>query len=42
MSYRRWEKIELQQLRADHVDEWLGQLAGKLAATTLREIHGVL
>ncbi|MFI9843822.1 tyrosine recombinase XerC [Nonomuraea sp. NPDC051941] len=35
-------KIKLQQLRADHVDEWLDQLAGKLATTTLREIHGVL
>ncbi|MEU7863898.1 site-specific integrase [Nonomuraea sp. NPDC049141] len=35
-------KIKLQQLRADHVDEWLDQLAGKLATTTLREIHGAL
>ncbi|MEV6149648.1 site-specific integrase [Nonomuraea sp. NPDC052129] len=35
-------KIKLQQLRADHVDEWLDRLAGKLATTTLREIHGVL
>ncbi|MEU6780409.1 site-specific integrase [Nonomuraea angiospora] len=36
------EKIKLQQLRADHVDEWLDQLADKLATTTLREIHSVL
>ncbi|MFC4116486.1 site-specific integrase [Nonomuraea zeae] len=35
-------KIKLQQLRADHVDEWLDGLAGKLATTTLREIHSVL
>ncbi|MEV4020611.1 site-specific integrase [Nonomuraea angiospora] len=35
-------KIKLQHLRADHVDEWLDQLAGKLATTTLREIHSVL
>jgi integrase len=35
-------RIKLQQLRADHVDEWLDQLAGKLATTTLREIHGAL
>ncbi|TDD03611.1 site-specific integrase [Nonomuraea diastatica] len=35
-------KIKLQQLRADHVDEWLDQLAGELATTTLREIHSVL
>ncbi|MEV0231622.1 hypothetical protein [Nonomuraea sp. NPDC050786] len=35
-------KIKLQQLRADHVDEWLDQLAGRLATTTLREIHSVL
>jgi integrase len=35
-------KIKLQQLRADHVDEWLDRLAGKLATTTLREIHGAL
>ncbi|MEV6038901.1 site-specific integrase [Nonomuraea sp. NPDC052116] len=38
----RLGKIKLQQLRADHVDEWLDQLAGKLATTTLREIHSVL
>ncbi|GAA3257755.1 hypothetical protein GCM10020216_095710 [Nonomuraea helvata] len=35
-------KIKLQHLRADHVDEWLDQLASKLASTTLREIHSVL
>ncbi|MGV9376554.1 site-specific integrase [Nonomuraea sp. NPDC003707] len=35
-------KIKLQHLRADHVDEWLDQLASKLATTTLREIHSVL
>ncbi|TDC85489.1 site-specific integrase [Nonomuraea deserti] len=35
-------KIKLQQLRADHVDEWLDRLAGELATTTLREIHSVL
>ncbi|MEV5500544.1 site-specific integrase [Nonomuraea fuscirosea] len=35
-------KIKLKQLRADHVDEWLDQLATALATTTLREIHGVL
>ncbi|MGW4476462.1 hypothetical protein ACWENQ_42965 [Nonomuraea sp. NPDC004354] len=29
------EKIKLQQLCADHVDERLDQLAGKLATTTL-------
>ncbi|MFG1963027.1 tyrosine recombinase XerC [Nonomuraea sp. NPDC049028] len=29
-------------LRADHVDEWIDQLANTLATTTLREIHGVL
>ncbi|WP_084965815.1 tyrosine-type recombinase/integrase [Thermoactinospora rubra] len=34
-------RIKLQQLRADHVDEWLDQLASKLA-TTLREIHSAL
>jgi integrase len=35
-------KIKLQQLRADHVDEWLDALAKELATTTLREIHSVL
>ncbi|MFI9597074.1 tyrosine-type recombinase/integrase [Nonomuraea sp. NPDC052265] len=35
-------KIKLKQLRADHVDAWLDQLAEELATTTLREIHGVL
>ncbi|MEV0316664.1 site-specific integrase [Nonomuraea fuscirosea] len=35
-------KIKLQQLRADHVDEWLDQLATALATTTLREVHGAL
>ncbi|MGW5681193.1 hypothetical protein [Nonomuraea sp. NPDC003754] len=35
-------KIKLQQLRADHVDEWLDQLAGNLVTTTPREIHSVL
>ncbi|WP_327106790.1 phage integrase central domain-containing protein [Nonomuraea glycinis] len=34
--------IKLKQLRADHLDEWLDQLADTLATTTLREIHGVL
>ncbi|WP_205314813.1 hypothetical protein [Nonomuraea lactucae] len=29
-------KIKLQQLRADHVDDWLDTLASKLATTTLR------
>ncbi|MFI7126073.1 hypothetical protein ACIBQ1_10300 [Nonomuraea sp. NPDC050153] len=35
----RLGKIKLQHVRADHVDEWLVQLSGKLATTTLREIH---
>ncbi|WP_250574877.1 tyrosine-type recombinase/integrase [Nonomuraea sediminis] len=35
-------KIKLQQLRADHVDEWLDELAERLATSTLREVHSVL
>ncbi|MEV6041346.1 site-specific integrase [Nonomuraea sp. NPDC052116] len=33
---------KLKQLCADHVDEWLDQLANTLATTTLREIQSVL
>ncbi|MEO3807226.1 site-specific integrase [Nonomuraea sp. B1E8] len=38
----RLGKMKLQQLRADHVDEWLDALAKELATTTLREVHSVL
>ncbi|MGW7484403.1 tyrosine-type recombinase/integrase [Nonomuraea muscovyensis] len=35
-------KIKLQQLRADHVDEWLDELSSDLATRTLRDVHSVL
>ncbi|MEO3889111.1 site-specific integrase [Nonomuraea sp. B5E05] len=38
----RLGKMKLQQLRADHVDEWLDTLSGDLATRTLRDVHSVL
>ncbi|MGP3937542.1 site-specific integrase [Nonomuraea sp. KM88] len=38
----RLGKMKLQQLRADHVDEWLDALSGDLATRTLRDVHSVL
>ncbi|MFI7639112.1 tyrosine recombinase XerC [Nonomuraea sp. NPDC049400] len=38
----RLGKLKLQQLRADHVDEWLDELSTDLATRTLRDVHSVL
>ncbi|MGN9784950.1 hypothetical protein ACTMTF_26200 [Nonomuraea sp. ZG12] len=38
----RLGKLKLQQLRADHVDEWLDELSSDLATRTLRDVHSVL
>ncbi|MEV4179351.1 hypothetical protein [Nonomuraea sp. NPDC049709] len=38
----RLGKMKLQQLRADHVDEWLDELSSELATRTLRDVHSVL
>ncbi|MEO3798286.1 site-specific integrase [Nonomuraea sp. B10E15] len=38
----RLGKMKLQQLRADHVDEWLDVLSSDLATRTLRDVHSVL
>ncbi|MET8863618.1 site-specific integrase [Nonomuraea sp. NPDC004580] len=38
----RLGKTKLQQLRADHVDEWLDELSIDLATRTLRDVHSVL
>jgi integrase len=38
----RLGKRKLQQLRADHVDEWLDELSSDLATRTLRDVHSVL
>ncbi|GAB1819310.1 tyrosine-type recombinase/integrase [Herbidospora sp. RD11066] len=35
-------KTKLQDLRADHVDEWLDELSSGLATRTLRDVHSVL
>ncbi|MGP3919980.1 tyrosine-type recombinase/integrase [Nonomuraea sp. 10N515B] len=38
----RLGNLKLQQLRADHVDEWLDELSSDLATRTLRDVHSVL
>lgn len=34
--------VKLNELSADHVDEWLDGLTGKLATRTLQEVHAIL
>lgn len=35
-------KVKLKDLRADHVDDWLDGLKGKLATRTLQGVHSIL